>query len=231
MTVIAEIRDAVAMIADVVDQTRTLLAALNDGREYLQKNHPGASEDLGALVKEMSTTVAGLHSASRIIIDFDFTVDGNDRDREPARFNEHLIQFGSRVASLENDIASLKGSCSRVKELSKSLDARAGDRPWWALLGDRAGLRAGELSTTLLRLYGMDWDMAENALSVLRATDAALGEVRSALHADRTASGSSTANIDAAAHVLHEQAQELRPQVVRLADLRRDLEVQIAALN
>ena len=38
ITVIAEVRDAVTAIADLVDQTRTLMDALSDGRAYPKKN-------------------------------------------------------------------------------------------------------------------------------------------------------------------------------------------------
>ena len=46
MSVIGEIRDAVAMLSDGVRQMRTLVEALNDGRLYLQSKHPDAQPDL-----------------------------------------------------------------------------------------------------------------------------------------------------------------------------------------
>jgi hypothetical protein len=125
----------------------------------------------------------------------------------------------------------LKGSCTRILPLRDALSARAADRPWWALLGDRAGQRAGELSSAMSELYELDSDMADAALSVLDATEAALQEVRSALHAGRGVSASSVENVAAAARVLHEQAEALRPEVNRLRILRDDLSEEIAAFD
>jgi len=231
MTAIAEVRDAVAAIAQLVDQTRTVLDALADGRAFLQKNHPDARGDLADLLEQMRVTVVGLHSASRIVTDFDFTVDGSDRDRQPARFNEHLMRFTERVASLDEDVSRLKGSCTRVLKLSEALDARANERPWWALLGDRAGQRAAELASTLYELYGIDGDMADLARRVLEASEASLREVRSVLRAGADTNAATVNQIDRAAAVLHEQADELRPQIARLIELRDALSRHIAALD
>ena len=231
MTVIAEVRDAISLIADLVDQTRTILDALTDGRAYLAKNHPDAKGDLSDLLEQMRAPIVGLHSAARIVSDFDFTVDGSERDREPARFNEHLIALGERQASLSENISLLKGSCTRVLRLSQDLDARAQDRPWWALLGDRAGQQANELGRTLHRLYGLDSDMADHARAVLHATERSLDEVRAILRAGRDSAAVSVKNVNAAARVLHDQALGVRPQLSRLENLRDELQRHIAALD
>ncbi len=136
MTVIGEIRDAVGVLANVVDETRTILDALRDGRAYLQRHHPDARGDLVDLLEQMRTTVAGLVSASRVVTDFDFVVDGSARDRAPDRFNDHLIAAQQRVAYLESELDRLKASCSRIGILSDVLQQRADNRPcgghFWA---------------------------------------------------------------------------------------------------
>ena len=231
MTVITEVRDAIGVIVDVVEKTRSLLKVVSDGREYLRKRHPDARADLAALLEQMRTTVVGLHSASRVVTDFDFTIDGSDRDRQPARFNDHLLRFQEQVALLQQDISALKGSCHRVLVLSTALEHRAGDQPWFAMLGDRAGKRAGELSTTLHELYQLDNNMAIQARLVLAASEESLNAVRAELRGGAAASAASVANVDRAAAVLHEQAEALRPEIARLLDLRNALEDEIRALD
>ncbi len=66
---------------------------------------------------------------------------------------------------------------------------------------------------------------------VLRATAAALDEVRYELRAGHSGSAASVTNVDHAAEVLHEQAEELRPVVNRLIELRNALSEEIAALG
>lgn len=231
MPVISEISAGVSMLAKLTSDTRTILDALADGRAYLKQNHPEAGADLAELLEQIRATVVGLHSASRIVADFDFTIDGSDRDRQPARFNDHLMRFTERADQLAASIELLKGSCTRVLELRDSLNARAQDKPWWALLGDRAGQRAAELSSTMSELYEMDLNMAQAAWEVLHATEMALQEVRNALNAGPAVSASSVDNVAAAAAVLHEQAEAVRPEVMRLRALRDDLSEQIAAFD
>ncbi|MEJ7690774.1 MAG: hypothetical protein WKF76_10290 [Nocardioidaceae bacterium] len=64
MTVIGEIRDAVAMLSDGVQQIRTLVEALNDGRTYLQSKHPDAQPDLARLLRQMNVTITRTHQCS-----------------------------------------------------------------------------------------------------------------------------------------------------------------------
>jgi hypothetical protein len=160
MGVIAEVRDAVKLMAELVDQTRTILSALEDGREYLQRYHPTATTQVAELMEQMRVTVAGAISVTRIVADFDFTVEGTDVDRQPARFNDHLIRVDEQIRiKEEGELHLLSGSCTQIRRLRDDFQDRAGKRSWWALFGDRAGQRAAELSRTMGRLYESDEDM------------------------------------------------------------------------
>lgn len=226
--IVNEVKETVALIAEIIENTRTILSALEDGQAYLKKNHPDAKNDLADMMKQMKATVAGLISITRVVTYFDFTSDGTDMNREPARFNEHLLAARNQVADLESDIQSLKGSCSRIQELSLKLEKRAGNRPWWALLGDRAGQRADELSWRLSSLYFNDLDMAQTAKRTLHACEQALDAVRQEL---RRGGAVSTSNVPRAQNLLDEYAAEFRTAETGLRDLRDRLSDQIGALS
>lgn len=228
MTIVAEVRDAIRTLSELVEQTRTILAAIKDGQAYLRKNHPDAKGRLAELLEQMRITISGLVTATRVLTDFDFTVDGTDVDREPARFNNQLIDARKQIGDLEADISRLKGSCTRIERLTQELDKRADNRPWWALLGDRAGQTAWQLAGILHQLYGTDEEMIRSIERTLRASESALDAVRDAL---REATGASISNVRAAAQVLHEQADGFRPIERQLKQLRNDLGDQIAALD
>jgi hypothetical protein len=87
------------------------------------------------------------------------------------------------------------------------------------------------LGNTMLELYALDFNMADQASRVLNATESALDEVRQALQAEQGVSAMTVDNVEAAATVLHEQATELRPQIMRLRKLRDDLSEQITAFD
>lgn len=231
MTVIGEIRDAVAMLSDGVQQMRKLVDALNDGCTYLQSKHPDAQPDLARLLRQMNVTITGLISAAETITSIDFTLDGPARDTAPAEFNKELKKANAKREKHENSLSKLHGSCTRMEEISARLDARANNRPWWALLGDKGGQQAQTLSATFGQLFFWDQRMVEQARQVLAASQKALEEVRETLQARPGVAGMSIENVDAAAEVLWRQQAELRPQVSHLKTLRDDVADLISGLD
>ena len=231
MSVIGEIRDAVAMLSDGVRQMRTLVEALNDGRLYLQSKHPDAQPDLARLLRQMNVTITGLISAAETITSIDFTLDGPARATAPAEFNKELRKANAKRARHENNLSQLHGSCTRMEEISQRLDARANNKPWWALLGDKGGQQAETLATTFAQLFFWDEQMVEQARQVLAASQQALEEVRATLQARPGVAGMSIENVDAAAKVLWSQQAELRPQVSQLKTLRDDVAALVSGLD
>ena len=122
----------------------------------------------------------------------------------------------------------MKGSCSRVFDLSQALQTRAQSKPWWALLGDKAGRIADDLSADLAMTYSFDAALIYAVETTLRASDSALDAVRDAL---RDGAGSSVANVEKAAQRLHENAVEFRPLEEQLKHLRNELSDQIRILD
>jgi hypothetical protein len=223
-----KVLDAVRALADLIAQTRTILEAIRDGRAYLARNHPEAREDLAHLLEQMHITLAGLISVTRVVTDFSFTIDGSERDRQPDRFNDRLMDARAETGKLEADIWRLKDSCQKVEDLTKALNRRARNSPWWALLGDRAGQMAWDLARDLHELYGTDEEIIERINEMLKASDKALSAVNEAL---RAGDGSSVHNVDKAAAILREQAEAIRPVEDQLKQLRDELSDQIAKLR
>jgi hypothetical protein len=94
MTIIRELADAYQMISDVVRNTRMFIDSVNDGREYLASRHPAAVKEFSELITQMHTTVTGLATVTKVVGAFDFTVEGQDLDRQPARFNDMTSWMG-----------------------------------------------------------------------------------------------------------------------------------------
>jgi poly-gamma-glutamate capsule biosynthesis protein CapA/YwtB (metallophosphatase superfamily) len=230
MPVIAEVREAVGLLAKLVEDTRTLLAALEDGRKYLQAKHPDAAGRVADVLEQMRFTVAGTVSVTRVVLDFDFSLGGSADDKsELARFNNHLIAAGKDIATKDADVSRLRGSCERIRALQWELQERAGNRPWWALLGDKAGQQADQLSKTMERLYLNDDAMATQVTKVLEAGDAALQAVREALRGSDV--GPRVEHIPVAQQVLREQADEFAPVIKDLKTLRDRFSDEIRALD
>jgi hypothetical protein len=228
MTVIGEVREAVKVLSDVVEETRTILEALKDGQAYLRKHHPEARGILTDLLEEMRRTTAGLISVARIVTDFDFTVEGSALDTAPDRFNDYLIKAQGELEHKSNDLAQLKGSCHRVLMLQGDLQARAGQPPWWAWLGDRAGQQAGDLEAKMVHLYSVDSEMHDRLDDVLKGSRAALEAVRERLS---SGGGPRPANVPVAQELMQQQRSEMAPVIDDVKRLRDGFADLIAAVD
>jgi regulator of sigma D len=227
MTVVKEIQDVVSLIKDSVEITRDIVEAIQDGSAYLRRYHPEARMDLSQLLAEMHATLLGLYSATGIITDFEFTIDGADVDRQPSRFNDEVIRTRQRINESRANVKSLKGSCSKVEDLSQALSK--GQFNFFERLFGQRQARASELGMRLHMLYGTDEDMIKAVMRVLDAAEVALDAVGAALRGD--GAGASVKNVHAASETLHEQATALRPARDALNGISQIVQDQISSLH
>jgi hypothetical protein len=75
VTVVREVADALKMLTDVINNTRDIIDAVNDGRKYLASKYPDARGDLAKLLDQMEITVVGLADVTKILTGFQFTVE------------------------------------------------------------------------------------------------------------------------------------------------------------
>lgn len=213
MTIIRELADAYQMISDVVRNTSMFIDSVNDGREYLASRHPAAVKEFSELITQMHTTVTGLATVTKVVGAFDFTVEGQDLDRQPARFNDYLIAQRVHVAELKENIEKLKGSSGKVRALRDSLDKRAGGNDWTAmfgLIGTKDRQRAAELASVLSIFYADDMRLIEAIRQMLHLAETAVDDVQETLAPKGLAS---PVHVRAAAEKLNEYAYAfMRPQ-------------------
>ena len=184
MTVVKEVADTVQLLSDIVKNTRDLLQAVNDGRKFLAREHPEASEDFAALLQQMEITVVGLAEVTKVITAFRFAVQSASKDAEAVRFNKYVINQKATIALLKSNIRQLKGRCDRVRALRDALNARAQPSTWdsmFGLLGKKAQARSSELAATLGNFYADDQRMIEAIERVLQVAEMAISEVEAAL--------------------------------------------------
>ena len=131
MTAFGEVRDALRFVAKAIDDARIVAQAVKDSREYLSNNYPEVNEDLIGLMEEIRKTMSGVNRISSVITKFKFSATGTDRDKQPARFNDYLIEKHAEIQNLYQQIPELKGSCRKVMEHRKRLSERAGKDRWW----------------------------------------------------------------------------------------------------
>jgi hypothetical protein len=189
MTLVSEVADVIKMLGEVVNNTREIVDAVNDGRKFLASRHPEAQQDFSDLLRQIQRTIKGLAKVTKVVRSFRFvsgggTIDRETADRELARFNDYVIKQKEDIAKLKNQIRKLKANCDKVRVLRDKLDARTKSRSWgslFGLFGAKAQQRSLELHGTLSNFYADDQRMIELFRLTLELAENAIKDVEGAL--------------------------------------------------
>jgi hypothetical protein len=230
MSVVGEVRDALKLAGEVIDNTRTIVTAVNDGQAFLNKYHADAKSDLKALLEQVRKTMQGLVQVSRIVTHFQFTVAGSALDTEPRRFNNYVLAAKGELHELRDRIDDLRGSCKRIAEHRDALNQRTSE-PWWgwvSLLGEKKEQRRRELNSKLEDVYFADANIIFYVERLMRAVEITLEKVSEGL---RTGAGARPENVPAAAALLDEYAAQFRPVEQDCTDLVGELRAEIDDLR
>ncbi len=104
MTTIKDIADLLSQISKIVKDTRSILKAITDGKEFLARKFPNASKDFSKLLLQMETTMEGLAEVTGVARSFRFTLGSEHaRERDLSRFNKHIIDHNKQVAKLKKN--------------------------------------------------------------------------------------------------------------------------------
>ena len=217
MTLVRELADGLNLIAEVVQNTQSLVKAIRDGHEYLRREHPEAEREWAALIREMQLTVEGLAQVTKVMSSFTF-VAGPAAAQEPVRFNNYVIDQKGHVAALKGRLRELKGSSGKVRAVRDSLDARGRTKGWgsmFGMLGQQGRRDAQHLAGVLSNFYADDERLVEAVTSMLRLADRAVKDVQKALAPGGVASpayiGEAAAVIQVYAAVFARPERELDP--------------------
>ena len=185
MTIVREIADAVGMLAQIVDNTRSIVKAVDDGREYLARRYPDAAEEFAELLDQMQITVEGLAEATSVMSGFRFVVGSRSTaEKDLQSFRNYVIAQEAKVVSLRGQIRKLKADCDKIRGLRDDLEARRDDGTWssmFGLLGMRKSARRDDLAGAISGFYADDQAMIYEVERLLDLSQRALAEVEEAL--------------------------------------------------
>jgi hypothetical protein len=186
MVSVRDTAETVKLITDIVNNTISIIRAINDGQEYLKRRHPDAQRDWAELISEMQLTIEGLAEVTKVLSGFRFGIGiaGQPTDADLGRFNDYIITQRAKVVELNNRIKKLKGSSGKVSKLRDDLNCRAGRRSWssmWGLLGGKGRQQAEELASILGNFYADDLKLVDTIEDMIGLAESAVAEVEAAL--------------------------------------------------
>jgi len=183
---VRDIADGVKLIGDVIDSTRTILEAINDGKKYLEREAPDTKRYWADLMQQMQLTVTGLAEVTGVVSGFSFGFDasGDPRESDLDRFNNYVISQKAKVAALKGRARQLKGSSRKVRELRGILNNYTGNPGWssmWGLLGKKGRHDAESLASLLGNFYADDMRLADTIDAMIEFSEHAIAEVDNTL--------------------------------------------------
>lgn len=185
MSIIKDFAQALSELSDLIENTRSIIKAINDGKEYLARKHPAASKDFAALLKQMRVAVEGLAEVTAVVQNFRFTVSSRAAtERSLERFNKHMVKHNTKVTKLRGKIRKLKADCSKIGKLRDKLNDKSSGRSWsrmFNLVGIRAGHKRDQLALTIGSFYSDDLRMIGVVENTLALAEQALADVDDSL--------------------------------------------------
>ncbi len=185
MAIVKEVQDAIAAVANSIDNIRTIAEAVKNGRNYLKTKHPEVSKNLAKMCKEMQKSSKVLAEASKIVTNFSFVL-GPDLASEATRFNKLLIDHKTDAETVEQRIDAMRGSCTVIKKHANTI-AKAAKSPQGlkssvaVALGLHSPDKERRLADALQGIYDDEMAYHEGVCEMARAIQATLNVVGVAL--------------------------------------------------
>lgn len=184
MTMVKEVIDGLAVVAEAIENIRTISEAVREGKKYLETKHPEIKTDLQLMVDEIGKTMNVVAQASAVLTQFRFAVSADTGSSELARFNDYFIHHKGQAQFLRSHIDDLRGHCSKIREHAIHITGSASASGFSAIfhrLGLNSPQREQELGQKLDKLAYEDFEVANSAQIMLRCLDDALKDVQDAL--------------------------------------------------
>jgi hypothetical protein len=231
MGTIREVTDALKDVAEGIEHIRTVAQAVRDGKDYLKLKYPEIGNDLAAMCAELRNTSTAVAAASAILTHFRFTTAGSDLDRQPARFNDHLIAHKEKAAQVSRSLEAMRGHCHVIAQHVAKLEQQATALHLGRLLllfGIDSTARDKQVATALRNIYDEEMQGYRLVQRLSLALQRALDEVSRELG---PAGGMLPANVQTAAALLGEYADAFSKLETESNYLALDLQQSIDVLE
>jgi hypothetical protein len=210
VSLVNEVADALKLVADGINNVRTIVEAARDAPRYLSRHYPNASDELASLLEELAKLVQLQAEASSVVTHFDFTVTGTDMGRQPSRFNDYLLEHKAVAERYRLQLDQTRTHCSQIGLHLFGLRTAIGKHGLRDIFGLwKAPQKSAQDAARLLEeVYSNDAVVLDEFQNMANAVDKALTDVRNALGGPGRVF---IENVPQAANVLNGYAQQFAP--------------------
>lgn len=178
-----EVVDGLKLVSEGIKSVKTIMDAVQSGRNYLRAKHPEVQNDLRELVAELRKSLLVIKQASAVLTNFRFAVAADTQGTDLMRFNDYFIKSKTDSQYLQDHIDDLRTHCSKVRDHAFRISESVGTglAGIFALLGLNSPKNEKELAERLDKLSYEDFEVANSAQIMLTCLKEALTDVQNAL--------------------------------------------------
>ena len=178
------IQDVFLMLGDVTDgisDIKSIISAVDEGKEYLSNRYPDVKKDLGLMCREWNKTLRLIAMDASILTSFSFVIDKTMAGSELRKFDNEVRKRIDVSGQLNSQIHDLRSHCHVIAEHKKNIEAGSLMDSIFSALGIRSADRNRELSDLLQKLLDEEAQAFYVSGQMSNAVDNALKDIRDTL--------------------------------------------------
>ncbi len=227
MTILKEIIDGIAIVADAIKNINEIHTAIKDGKKYFEKAHPEIKQDVIGMCAELQKTCNAIATASSVITNFKFNSSAGALDGEPTRFNNYFISYKTNKNEAEDLIRSLKGHCYIIREHAEKITQGKAEM-FWSFFGLQSQQRETDLGALLQQIYNDEASFFTIVYHMAQCMNSAIEDVTNSLTIDCMMHSS---KVPAAALKLNEYSAAFKKLELLSEDARDAIDATIQELQ
>ncbi|MCK5210521.1 MAG: hypothetical protein KAI29_24745 [Cyclobacteriaceae bacterium] len=178
------IQDVFSMLGDVtegISDIKSIISAVDEGKEYLSKRYPDVKKDLGLMCREWNKTLRLIAMDASILTSFSFVIDKTLAGTELRKFDDEVRKRIDVSGQLRSQIHDLRSHCHVIAQHKNNIEAGSLMDNVFSALGIHSAERNRDLSDLLQKLLDEEAQAFYVSGQMSEAVDNALQDIRNTL--------------------------------------------------
>ncbi|MBS0588588.1 MAG: hypothetical protein JSS37_11695 [Proteobacteria bacterium] len=207
MSTIQDVFSMLGSVAKGISDIKSIISAVDEGKEYLSKRYPNVKNDLGLMCKEWNKTLRLIAMDASILTSFSFVIDKDMAGSELRAFDNEVRRRIDVSGQLRSQIHELRSHCHVIAQHKRNIEEGSMVDSIFTALGIQSREKNQELSNLLQELLNEETQAFFISGQMSMAVDNALKDIRDTLGPP---GGMLPKNLPAAAAKLGEYCQKFR---------------------
>ena len=122
MSTIQDVFSMLGSVAKGISDIKSIISAVDEGKEYLSKRYPNVKNDLGLMCKEWNKTLRLIAMDASILTSFSFVIDKDMAGSELRAFDNEVRRRIDVSGQLRSQIHELRSHCHVIAQHKRNIE-------------------------------------------------------------------------------------------------------------